>query len=137
MSSPALRSDPHLIYQNQDTRNPLATDDLSLGFGVGCKWLNTSTNETWECTANGLGAAVWVSESGASKAYGFTGLAAPGSVTLGPATLGAKVKLIFDASGSTLDASSYFESVISVAGHIQQIAGGDLHTVKFIVVLQT
>lgn len=36
-----------------------ATDDITLGYEVGSKWLNTATNEMWTCLDNTNGAAVW------------------------------------------------------------------------------
>lgn len=43
------------------TRDPVATDDVTAGVGVGSRWLNTTANGTAEftCLSNAAGAAVW------------------------------------------------------------------------------
>lgn len=71
--------------------------------------------------------------AGVSKT--FTGLAAPGAVTLAGATVGQRVVAIWDTAGAVAAAQADFESTISVAGQIQQIGGGDLHLSKFDVLL--
>lgn len=71
-----------------------------------------------------------------SHAYGFTGRATAGAITFAEAVVGQKVKLIWEATGTTHDAGALFESVISVAGQLQQLSSTDLHTTKFVVVLE-
>jgi hypothetical protein len=49
------------------TRDPLGTDDVTLGYAPGSIWLNTTLNREWVCLANTATAAVW-SFGGASYA---------------------------------------------------------------------
>jgi hypothetical protein len=70
------------------------------------------------------------------------GVAAAGPVTLAGAVVGQKVLLIFGAptAGGALVAKvpgTDFESVISVAGQIQQLTATDLHLSTFVFVLGT
>jgi len=41
------------------TSNPTVNDDISLGYTVGSKWINVSTDEVFQCTNSTDGAAVW------------------------------------------------------------------------------
>ena len=41
------------------TTNPTANDDDTLGYQIGSKWVNTSTDTLYICTNAGTGAAVW------------------------------------------------------------------------------
>jgi len=45
-----------VVYQ---AAAPTATDDVSKGFYIGYKWVDTSTGITYECTDNSTGSAVW------------------------------------------------------------------------------
>jgi len=65
----------------------------------------------------------------------FTGLAAPGAVTLVGTVVGQKVFALWDTAGAIPGAQADFESTISVAGQIQQTGGGDLSASQFDVIL--
>jgi len=41
------------------TVDPIATDDINLGYGVGSSWRNVTTGTFFECTSNVIGAAIW------------------------------------------------------------------------------
>jgi hypothetical protein len=56
------------IKLHTDTRDPLPTDDSSLGFGYFTFWINTATDEAFMCTNAAIGAAVWT-ESGGAGVY--------------------------------------------------------------------
>jgi len=47
-------------------RNPLPTDDYSIGIEEGTKFVNKITKETFTCVNNTVGIAEWVSNSGSS-----------------------------------------------------------------------
>lgn len=57
-SSAATTPTGHL--DTEETRNPVATDDGTLGYAIGNRWLNTSTGQLWECADASTGAARWV-----------------------------------------------------------------------------
>lgn len=139
MTVQAFRADPHRVSEHQDSRNPLATDDKTLGFSSRARWTNSTTFEVFVCTDNTPGAAVWVPATSGVKAYGFAGLnnAGPGAaaVTLTPALVGQKVISIFDVAGTTLDASLLFENSISVTGQIQQTSVSNLSAKHYVVTL--
>lgn len=42
------------------SRDPTSSDALNLGYDVGSNWTNVNTGDTFVCTDNTLGSAVWV-----------------------------------------------------------------------------
>lgn len=47
------------VYQHEETRDPLVTDDSDSSFRVGHWWLRTDNGTLFICTDNTIGAAVW------------------------------------------------------------------------------
>lgn len=56
-----------------DTVNPTVNDDVTLNFGVGSRWINTTTDEEFVCADATDGAAVWTSTT-AGTSGGATNL---------------------------------------------------------------
>lgn len=58
------------------TTAPTVTDDASIGYGVGSRWIDTSHDRAWECLDATAGSAVWVE-------LGVRGVPAVGAVVSG------------------------------------------------------
>ena len=56
---------------------PTVNDDIDLGYSVGSRWLNISTDNEWVCTDNTDGAAVWVETSGGGGDTHYIGEGTP------------------------------------------------------------
>jgi hypothetical protein len=69
-----------------------ATDDITLGYEVGSKWLNTVSGEMWTCLDNTDGAAVWESEQ--SVTFNFNALSLLSNATAGSVTPGFKFRVV-------------------------------------------
>jgi hypothetical protein len=67
-----------VIVYKFETTDPTTLDDISAGFIVTSRWINTSTQDEWVCLDNSLGAAIWKSTT--------TGGGGGGGVTYGAAT---------------------------------------------------
>ena len=48
-----------MIHNFDATTNPGVTDDISAGYTVGSRWINTTAGTIWNCVDNTNGAAVW------------------------------------------------------------------------------
>ncbi len=59
------------------TRAPTALDDVSLGYGKGSLWFDTTTSLLWVCRANVFRSALWSTVQG-----GVGGVIAPGIIQL-------------------------------------------------------
>lgn len=59
------------------TVDPSTSDDTTLGYGQGSRWLNTSTNVEWVCTDATEGAANWVEGGGAGGQELYDAIVAP------------------------------------------------------------
>lgn len=49
------------LLPHQDTIDPVVTDDSTGGYFIGSHWVNTTSNESFICVDDSVGAAVWVS----------------------------------------------------------------------------
>lgn len=54
-----LINDPRKIYDTSDARDPLASDDKSGFYGIGCRWVNTVSMNLFVLTDDSVGSAVW------------------------------------------------------------------------------
>ena len=52
--------------------NPGVTDDISKGYQVGQRWINTATDDIYTCTDNSLGAADWAIDSATASTWPMT-----------------------------------------------------------------
>lgn len=55
-----LRTDPQKVHFTKVAGDPTALDDKTKGFGIDCVWLNSSTGNSFICSDNAMGAAVWL-----------------------------------------------------------------------------
>lgn len=49
----------NLVHNTQATRDPLATDDVDSGYGIGSIWINTTDSTLWRCRDASDDAAIW------------------------------------------------------------------------------
>ena len=49
-----------LVDKLDATTNPGSNDDITQGYDVNSKWLNTTTPSYWVCTDNSVGSANWL-----------------------------------------------------------------------------
>ena len=59
--APEIRSQLHLALRNLESdRDPVATDNSTVGYSVGSKWYNQDSKEAWEMIGESEQKAVWV-----------------------------------------------------------------------------
>lgn len=113
------------------TTNPGVGNDSTQGYTVGSEWVNTSTNETFSCTSNAAGAAVWVATStggtpGQVVAPAGQAASVTGGVASSATTSGGAASLIGGVGGTTSGNGGNVPVTGGAAGAGSNGNGGDV-----------
>lgn len=76
-----------VLKTNVATINPTVSDDSTLGYSAGSRWLNTATGGTFNCFSAAAGAAVWVPMDAADSPGPWSGAVYPVLQQLGAPAL--------------------------------------------------